>query len=538
VRLETTIPDGTEFVTCRTSQAVAPCQRSGDIVSAVFPKIAAHATQRMFLTVRTPLVSSPTPIRLDVAATGDNAHKGDGSQSTTVLPPVTGAMLLPSGRGATIGCGDTIDDAYMGADTTVVLTQGLVCNNAGFALRITASGATLDLGGKKLVHTTPRHAGDVGILVGPDATGVTIRGAGTQSTKGIEHFDVCVKDPGGNAGLLVTGLRCFRARSAAIDIASTGVTVNQSLTDNTIPASGTTGDPDGGGIGIRARGDNIEIRDTIVRRSARVGIWAHGADADENGRVVTITGNTNTSKVETSSAIGILLELGPHNVQHTRVQGSGPSDSATDGVVVGPTAIDALLNGVVVKRHGGNGIRVEGTGTHIDTGSAEELGGVGYLLLAPAVVSGTSVTEVAGDAYRVEATAAGTLLDSNTVETSPGNGFVIHGAALVQGNSAKEVGGLGFLVTASGAEFETNEVEVAGAGVLVTGNDNYLESMSVQKTAGIGIELRGTDNSLDTCEAEDNGGAEFVIGPGNDDEGSNSANGNSFSFGGAGGTFE
>jgi hypothetical protein len=254
--------------------------------------------------------------------------------------------------------------------------------------------------------------------------------------------------------------------------------------------------------------------------------------------VVTVSGNTTTSRVETSAAIGILLEFGPHQVQNTRVQGAGRADSATDGVVVAATAIDTELDGVVVKRHGGNGIRVEGAGTRIDTGSVEELGGVAYLLLAPAVVSGTSVTDVDGDAYRVEATAAGTLLDSNTVEISPGNGFVVHAAASLEGNSAKGVGGWGFVVAGSGAQLDTNEVEVAMAGVLVTGNANYLESVRVRQAAGVGIQVLGTDNALDTCEAEQNAGAEFSIGPGNIDEGGNSANGDSFTFTGAGGTFE
>ncbi len=538
VRLETTLPLGTSFVSCRTSVGAVPCQVAGDLVTATFPRVSAHATVKMFLTVRAPAVTTPTVIQLDLDATGDNAHKGDGSQSTTVFPPVTGATLLPSGRGATIACGGTINSAYMGGDTTVVLTQGLTCTNTGHAIRITASGVTLDLGGKKIVHTTPRHAGDVGVVVGAGATNVTIRGAGTQGTKGIEQFDICVKDEGDNAGLLVSALRCFRARSAGIDISSTGVTVSQSLIDNTIPAAGSTGDPDGGGVGIRARGDNILIKDTIVRRSDRIGIWAHGADTDGNGRVVTVDGNTTTSKVENSAQVGILLELGPHQVKTTRVQADGPNGPSGDGIVVGATATGALLNGAVVKRHGGNGVRVEGAGTRIDNGSVEEVGGVGYLIMASAIVAGTQVHLADGDAYRVEATAAGTLLDSNTVEDSPGNGFVVHAAATLEGNSAKEVGGWGFIIAGDGSQLESNEVEVAGAGVRVTGNNNSFEGMTVVETAGIGFEILGTGNVLDTCEAEDNTGVEFAIGPNNEDGGSNSANGDSFTFTAAGGTFD
>lgn len=539
VRLEATLPAGSTLATCRTSVSTVHCVPAGTTVSATFPRVAAHGTVRMFVTVVAPVVATPTVIRLDLNATGDNAHKGDGSQSTTVHPPVTGATLLPSGQGVGVRCGDTIDGPFMGSDTTVVLNLGLTCNNPGHALRIAASGVTLDLGGKKIIHTTPRRAGDVGVLVAAGATGVTIQGAGTQSTKGIEHFDVCVKDEGDNAGLRVTGLRCFRARSAGIDISSAGVTVSQSLIDNTIPAVGITGDPDGGGVGIRARGDNIVIRDTIVRRSDRIGIWAHGTDTDGNGRVVTVEGNTSTSRVETNARTGILLEQGPHRVNATRVQAAGPASTSGDGIVVGPSAVDTLLNGVQVRRHGGNGVRVEGVNTRIDNGDVEEVGGVGYLILAPAVVAGTQVTLVQGDGYRVEAAAAGALLDSNAIENSPGNGFVINGAAMVSGNSAKDVGGWGFVVGATGAHLDSNEVEVAGlGGVRVTGNSNTLEGTGVTETLGIGFEIVGVDNVLDSCAAERNVGVEFAIGPNNEDGGSNSANGDSFTFTGAGGTFE
>jgi uncharacterized repeat protein (TIGR01451 family) len=540
VRIEATIPAGASYVTCKTSSSAVPCSLSGDAVTvtAVFPKVAAHGTVKMTLTIKAPLVVVATVIKLNAGATGTYAHKGDGSQSTTVLPPVSGALLLPSGLGVGIACGDTIDAAFMGADTTLLLQQGLVCN-AGSGLRITASGMTLDLGGKKIVRATPQAAGDAGIVVGPNAANVTIRGGGTEGTKGIEQFDYCVKDEGGNTNLAIVSLRCFRARSAGLEITSDGVLVEKSLVDNTIPTSNTTAaPPEESGVGIRARSDNVHLKDTIVRRSKRVGVWAHGIDADGDGLALKMDGNTTTSRVETNYNIGVLLEGGPHLIKDTRVQGDSLTGTSTDGVVVAPTAIGARLDGVSIRIHRGVGVWVEGVGTEIERGGVENIGGIGYLLLAPAMVGGTSATLVAGDAYRVEATAGGSVLDTNGAENSPGNGFVVNAAALLSGNSAVEVGGWGFVIGGSGAYLDTNGAEVDGAGFRVTGDNNVLESNSAKSTSGIGFEILGTGNRLNTDKAERNAGAELWIGPGNIDDGGNSANGTRLSFGPAGGVFE
>src|SRR5205823_7652723 len=97
----------------------------------------------------------------------------------------------------------------------------LGCAHSKVALTISASGKTIDLQEFKIVGAaTDQILGSVGILVKQGADNVTIIGGATGSKSGLEYFDYCLMDEGGNSGLKVMSLRCFRARSAGIDIVS------------------------------------------------------------------------------------------------------------------------------------------------------------------------------------------------------------------------------------------------------------------------------------------------------------------------------
>ena len=139
---------------------------------------------------------------------------------TTVLPPGSFVTYLPSGRVAPIACGDTLTPETFDTDTTAKLSGPLGCTSGAWGLKITASGKTLDLN-KFLIfwNSGSLTAGSVGILVS-NATGVTIIGGSTNTGSGIELFDYCVKDEGQSKKLSINTLRCFRARTAGIDIAS------------------------------------------------------------------------------------------------------------------------------------------------------------------------------------------------------------------------------------------------------------------------------------------------------------------------------
>jgi hypothetical protein len=122
---------------------------------------------------------------------GEEPRDGTLTLTSTILPTATRLSMSPSGRIVLIACGGTIDAGAFGADTEGLMLDGLVCSN-GSGLTFAASGKTLNFGGKKIYSGT-RLTGNVGLTIGPNATNVTIKGGGLQSTKGIEQFEY-VKD--------------------------------------------------------------------------------------------------------------------------------------------------------------------------------------------------------------------------------------------------------------------------------------------------------------------------------------------------------
>jgi hypothetical protein len=97
------------------------------------------------------------------------------------------------------------------------------------------------------------------------------------------------------------------------------VLIDSSLVDNTAPDSRIETPP--GGVGIQVGGDNVRVKDTIVRRSAKIGFWAYGVDTDGSGVVATFDGTSETSRIETNFGTGAVLSNGPHKMQGTTVQG-------------------------------------------------------------------------------------------------------------------------------------------------------------------------------------------------------------------------
>ena len=450
-------------------------------------------------------------------------------------------VLLPSLQTTTVSCGQDLDPAFFGADTTVQLSESLGCALTNFGLRVSASNVTLDLNKKKIVgdagDTVP---GKIGVTIAAGAFNVTITARSTSGTSGIEYFDWCIRDEGGNAGLLISQVRCFRARSAAIDIVSNNVQIVNSLTDNTIPTTSTTAELPGG-VGIRARADNIRIKDTIVRRSRVVGIWANGTDSDGSGLVTSIDGNTSRMRVETNFGIGIRLEGGPHLVKTMAVEGEGfDKGTSTDGVVVEESGINNTIDGVVVKNHRGNGFVVRGSQTRIERSGIELVALDGFVTTSTAigtVLNGNS-SKPKGNGYVIEG--PGSVLTTNRAETAGLHGYVIRGPqADLSGNSAKSNKGDGYVLAGTDAFLEANNAEInTGRGFLVTGNNNILKSSGSKQNKGIGFNVLGSSNKFETNKAERNTGSEWVIGSNNIDMGANGANGHTISFTSAGGTFE
>jgi hypothetical protein len=375
----------------------------------------------------------------------------------------------------------------------------MACTSAApFGLKIDADNVTLNLQGKKILVDSA-VINQAGIIVGPNATDVTVDGGGSaKSSNGIENFDWCLKDEGGNDRLIVKNLRCYKARSAALKLTSNNVLVSAVKIDSTTATTTTTQEL--GGVGIYAHGDNIRIKDSIIRRSQQIGVWADGVHAGD-GYAVTIDGNTKTSRVEGNFGMGVVFEQGPHLLKDTLVNGDGPDGgTSTDGVVIN-SGVNHSLNGAVVKNFNGNGVVLNASTTFVTNASVESVGLNGVVISASATnvqLKGNKVKNNGNDGFAIVGN--GNTLATNSAEKNGGDGFQITGTAnQVNGNSAQKNNGIGYLVTDA---------------------------------------VLGNGNVFTTNIAEKNGGAEWSIGKHNVNGGSNKANGNPISFGDGGGTFE
>ena len=277
----------------------------------------------------------------------------------------------------------------------------------------------------------------MGILVAQGATGVSIIGGATSGSSGLEYFDYCLMDGGGNDGLKVSTIRCFRARSAGIEVVSDNVELTGVLVDLVAGGTSATTTDIPGGVGIHASGKTT-ITDSISRRAKTVGIWADGAlDAAGNYHPVQIGGD---SRVEETSGIGILFEGARHGAKDVYVEGDGDDGISTTGVLV--NASEVSLDGLEIVDFGGNAFLVNGIGATIKRCSAEDVGGDSYVVTATgagATLSGNTATQnrrgfvVAGP----DAT-----LDTNRAEGTIGAAYVMSGdRAMMSGNSAKKAKG-------------------------------------------------------------------------------------------------
>lgn len=537
VLVKLAVPSSTTFVKCSTSPKVT-CTFASGSVSALFTIIKSRASVNLSVAIQLPIVNVKTLIQTTAGANGDNALADQNSTTTTILPPHAPVRFLPSLRTDTAVCGETLSATSFGSDLTVQLMDGLGCAvlpaGVNHALQMAAPGKTLDLNGNKIIGgALASNLGNVGVFIPPGVTNVTIDGSGTAGSNGIEYFDWCLMDGGGNSGLIIQELRCFRGRSAGLDLVSDGVLVANSLIDKTV-GGGSAATEIPGGVGIHASG-NTHINQTIVRRSAVVGIWADGTVDSTGTHLVLIDGNQATSRIESSSGVGIRLDGGAHTVKDTLVQGDGTA-AATSGIVV--NSAGGVIDGAAVKSFQNSGIFVSGTGARVTRSTVEAIALDGYVINGSgAALSGNSAT-TKRHGFVVNGSAT---LDTNTAERSLGNGFVVTavGATTLSNNTASLNSGRGFVLSGGGVLFQTNLAQSNKSdGFLVSGVGNRLVSNRSKQNSSIGFNVSGNTNHFNSNAAELNGGREWVIAPNNVDDGGNKKNGAAFTFTSAGGTFE
>jgi parallel beta-helix repeat protein len=512
--------------------------------------IRAHREPRINLTLNMPAVSAVSTVTVSAKANGDNVTDSDQvAQTTTVLPttavPVT---FSPSGRSGSIACGLTLTPDFFQSDTTVKLGGHLGCTSEPYGLKITASGKTIDLNLFKII-TGVLTLGSVGILVS-NAADVTIIGGSTGGSSGIEKFDWCVKDEAPSPRLVVTSLRCFRARTAGLDVSSKKVSITGVVVDLAVAGNATTTAELPGGVGIRTRGDNTSIKDSIVRRTGGIGIWIAGTDSNGDGRVASIEGSniaSSTSKMRTENGTGLGLRLdgGPHFVKDVYVDGvyndrDDPPVVGIDGVVVGPTGLNSLLDGVVVKQQGGHAFVVEGTGTRITNSKVDLVGLDGFVVTGPGSTLSGNKVQNARNGFIVTDTGFDTDLETNETEDLDGDGFVVDGdTPVLTGNSAQGNGGRGFVIGGDSGLLDTNTAQDNHAdGFIITGNNNAFKNNKAENNTGIGFDVSGTGNDFNTNSASNNDGLwEWKIGQGQTQVGgkTNKVSGKTFCIPTAGG---
>jgi uncharacterized repeat protein (TIGR01451 family) len=556
------VPSSTAFDKCTMvlieGSASTPCTPglANGIVTVNLGNVPAHKQPRVNLTLAMPAVSATTTVTVsDIKANGDDVTDSDNvSEVTTILPPgAVPVTFLPSGRTGVIACGLTLSPDFFGADTTVKLGGGLGCTSEPYGLKMMASEKTIDLNQFKIVGVAA--LGNVGIFV-KNAAGVTIIGGAnppTNDSSGIEFFDWCVKDDGKSARLTVTNLRCFRARTAGIDIISKKASIIGVLVDRAIGTTATTAELPGG-VGIRTRGHQTLIKDSIIRQAGAIGVWVAGSNA-AGSEIASIEGDkascsiTTGSKmlIEKGTPIGLLLDGGPHFVKNVCVKNlyndrEDPPIEGNNGVVVGLTGLNNLLEGVVVKQYGGNAFVVDGTGTTINDSSVELVALDGFVVTGPgSTLSGNSVQN-ARHGFIVTATALDTDLETNEAQDLDGDGFAVDGdTAVLISNTAQDNGGRGFVIGGDSGLIDSNTAENnIGDGFIVTGSNNAFKNNTAESNNGIGFKVSGSGNDFNTNSASSNDGPwEWTIAPGQTQVGgkTNKVAGKTFCIPPAGGNF-
>ena len=438
------------------------CTQAAGVVTTTFPTIKAHTTVKVSMTLQMPGVSGSFPVvataHADDAIGGEEPRDGTGSITGAVLSNSVAVTFQPTQRTGLLHCGDVIRPQFFQAgEHTVQLTASLGCAFSTDAVTLAASGVTFDFHGYKIVGASSNQIkGSVGLRVAAGATGVTILGGGTGSKYGLEYFDYCLKDEGGNQGLTVRDLRCFRARSAAIDIVSDDVLLDGVLVDLVVGGTASTTEIPGG-IGMHLSG-RVSVQDCIVRRAASIGILADGAAGpDGTAHGVTIDGNFDTSRVEKSTGgVGIQLEGAFHTVKNTAVEGDGDDGDSTTGVLVNATGVS--IDGLEVAEFGGNGFLVNGDQVTIKRSSVEAVGLDSFVVNgAGALLSGNSVSK-GQKAFVV--TGVDAFLDTNRAENVLGTAYLVTGdRARMTGNSAKAGKAEGFVLSGNGGNYNTNKAE-------------------------------------------------------------------------------
>ena len=220
------------------------------------------------------------------------------------------------------------------------------------------------------------------------------------------------------------------------------------------------------------------------------------------------------------TGVGIRIAAGASNVLVNRglVQKFGIGVADADA-----TCADSTLRELQVRDNAAQGVVMKGLRARLDTLSVKSNGGDGIVLDAS---NGT--------------------LTASTCEDNGGSGAVVNGFDNeVESNAFGNLrdrgnAGHGLVVAASGNQVYSNYAAVNGGDGyrILAATAPIFDSNTAVSNGGVGIRLAVSGSQVESNRSEKNLDFEYVIAAGNTDLGNNRANGSTFAFAPAGGSFE
>ena len=307
----------------------------------------------MVAALQSELVGFTTGIERDVFHAGCRTYIPVG-----LIPTTATATLMPSGTPVEIHCGQTLDAAFFGADTQLLLTQDLDCSDAGATdgLVIATSSVNLDIGDSFRI-TGPRRASER-------------TGAGIRLAAGVSEVVV-------NHGLV---------QKFGIGVTDTDAATN---VGNTLSELSVRDHAIAGVVmaGQRARLDTLSVKnnagDGIVLNSSD-GVLTASTAEDNVGSGAVVNGDDN--EVE-SNALGNLRDRG-NGGYGLRVTGAGnhiysnyAAVNSLDGFAI-EAATSGIFDSNVSVSNGGVGIRLSTAGSQVESNRSEKNAGYEYEIAA------------------------------------------------------------------------------------------------------------------------------------------------------------
>ena len=299
------------------------------------------------------------------------------SETGVVVAAVpSSATLLPSGKSITVSCGTVIDEGFMEGNSILSLDSNVNCD-AVLAevdgLMVSASGITIDGHGQfgivGMDRSRFRLGAGIRLLAG--ATNVTIK-----NLKSIRRFGVGIADSGSNSGLRVEKVDLRRNDLAGMEIFSPDVVIDGIYSDRNK-------------VGVILDGDNIVLRDSIIRRSdgsRGIGLLIRGTDEDNSGAAVQVR-----DVFFEHNGVGIDVVGSQHRLIDNRITRSRYTGIEAD-------TQESLFDGNLIRdSRQGFGLEIRGTENTINRNQSESNGLAGFAITG----NGNMITSnYAGDERR------------------------------------------------------------------------------------------------------------------------------------------